>query len=257
MKVQVRAVQHVWNAEICRHTTCGVSAGEAACDVVLCRYVPAGDAAEEQGRLGRVVSAARAQRAAPGHRLADREGDPQLRPGRDGGPGRVGPAGVVDLAVPRPRPVRRGVDRGRGGGDPRLPAPRRGVDAGPALGPARDHGGDPPRRRGAAARRRRGGAGDLHPRRPARARTRLEARGDRLGDRTRRHRAHDRVVGRSGLSGHGLPPRRPRGDRGGCVQFRCAPVKPGFGHRVRRYDEHLLRDRGPGAGRSAQRRRGR
>ena len=44
-----------------------------------CRRVLAGDPADEPGRLGGVVSAVGAQRAAPGQRQPGREGDPQLR----------------------------------------------------------------------------------------------------------------------------------------------------------------------------------
>ena len=77
-----------------------------------------------------------------------------------GRPGRAGPAGVVDLAVPDPGAGRDRDDRaraqvsrrrGRGAG---LPAPGRGVDAGPDLGTPRDRRGDPPGRRRAAPGRR-------------------------------------------------------------------------------------------------------
>ena len=47
-----------------------------------CRRVLAGDAADQPGRLGGELSAAGAQRAAPGQREPGREGDPQLRAGR-------------------------------------------------------------------------------------------------------------------------------------------------------------------------------
>ncbi len=70
---------------------------------LTCRRVPAGDAAEEQGRHRGALPAAGAQRAASrSDRHPGREGDPQLRAGRQGGPGGAGPAGVVDLAVPGP-----------------------------------------------------------------------------------------------------------------------------------------------------------
>jgi hypothetical protein len=165
------------NAKTCRHTTCGVSAGEAPCSVVSCRYVPAGDAAKVQGRLGGVEPATRPQRAAPGHRRVDGEGDPQLRARRDRRPRRPDPSGVVDLAVPRPGA---GCDGSRArrwrGGDPRLPPRRRRLDAGPVVATAGHLGGGPPRRRGPAPGRRHSGAGAVHPRRPARTRTRLEAR---------------------------------------------------------------------------------
>ena len=78
-----------------------------------CRRVLAGDPADEPGRLGGVVSAVGAQRAAPGQRQPGREGDPQLRAGGQGRPGRAGPVGVIDLAVPHPGAGRRRGD-GRG-----------------------------------------------------------------------------------------------------------------------------------------------
>ena len=78
------------------------------------RRVLAGDAADQPGRLGGELPAVGAQRAAPGQREPGREGDPQLRAGGQGRPGRAGPVGVVDLAVPDPGA---GCDRdGRGAG---------------------------------------------------------------------------------------------------------------------------------------------
>ena len=50
-----------------------------------CRRVPAGDAADEQGRISRQLPPARTQRASPGDRLTGREGDSQLRQGGQGG----------------------------------------------------------------------------------------------------------------------------------------------------------------------------
>ena len=126
-----------------------------------CRRVLAGDAADQPGRLGGVLSAAGAQRAAPGQREPGREGDPQLRAGGQGRPGRAGPAGVVDLAVPDPgagRAPPAGARRGRGAG---LPPAGWGVDAGPDLGAARDRRRDPPGRRRAAPGRRAGRAGGV------------------------------------------------------------------------------------------------
>src|SRR5665811_559897 len=75
----------------CRHTTRGVSLDTGHDLVISCRHVPAGDAADEPGRVGGVLPAARAQRTAPGYGDPGGEGDPQLRPGRHRGPGRSGP----------------------------------------------------------------------------------------------------------------------------------------------------------------------
>jgi hypothetical protein len=113
----------------CRHTMLGASLDRCWISGLTGGHVPPGDAAHQPGRLGGVVSAAGAQRAPPADRQPDREGDPQLRPGGERRPGRVGPAGELDLPVPDPR----GGDqrrRGRRGRGTRLPPAGRGVDAG-------------------------------------------------------------------------------------------------------------------------------
>src|SRR6266511_4877830 len=91
---------------------CGVSLDIAAGRVLGCRCVLAGGAAAEPGRVDGVVPAVGAQPAAPDHGCVDGEGDSQLRPGGEGGPGRAGPAGRLDLpgswTLSRPWPPRAG-----------------------------------------------------------------------------------------------------------------------------------------------------
>jgi hypothetical protein len=77
----------------------GVSLDGTGASGLTCRRVPAGDAADEQERHSGALPAAGPQRAAPADRQPGREGDPQLRPGGDRGPGRAGAAGVLDLPV--------------------------------------------------------------------------------------------------------------------------------------------------------------
>ena len=91
----------------CRHTTLGVTLDWGGRDVLTCRGVLAGDAAEQPGWLGGALLAAGAQRAAPGLGQPGREGDPQLRAGGEGRPGRAGAAGQLDLPFPHPRGGRR------------------------------------------------------------------------------------------------------------------------------------------------------
>ena len=177
-----------------------------------CRRVLAGDAADQPGRLGGELSAAGAQRTAPGQWEPGREGDPQLRAGGQGRPGCAGPAGLVDLAVPDPGTGRdrggrrwRARRRGRGAG---LAASGRGVDAGPDLGTPRDRCGDPPGRYRAAPGRRRGGAGGVRAGRAAGVRTGLEAGRDRLGRRAGRDRPLPGVQRGRRVRRDGLPARR-------------------------------------------------
>src|SRR5450759_4421074 len=121
------------SAKSCRHTTCGVSLDTGHDVVILCRHVPARNAADEPGRVGGVLPAARTQRTAPEHGDPCGEGDPQLWPGRQRGPRRSGPVGVLDLPVPDPGAGRR-RGPGRRGGGPGLPPHGWGLDAGPPLG---------------------------------------------------------------------------------------------------------------------------
>ena len=85
----------------CRHTTSGVSLDSAWSGGFTGGHVPAGDAAHESGRDGGALPAVGAQRAQPTDRGASGEGDPQLRSGGVGGPGRAGASGGLDLPVPR------------------------------------------------------------------------------------------------------------------------------------------------------------
>ena len=183
-----------------------------------CRRVLAGDPADEPGRLGGVVSAVGAQRAAPGQRQPGREGDPQLRAGGQGRPGRAGPVGVIDLAVPHPGAGRRRGDGRRTGRGPRLPAAGRGVDIGSAVGTARDRRRTATGGRRAPLRQRGGRACAVRAGGPARPRTGLEARGDPVGGRAGGDRAARRADRRSGLPGDGLSARRLARDRCGSVR---------------------------------------
>ena len=225
------------------------------------RCVLTGDAKGQPGRLGGELSAAGAQRTAPGQREPGREGDPQLWAGGQGRPGCARPARHVDLAVPDPGTGRdrggrrwRARRRGRGAG---LAASGRGVDAGPAVGAPRDRRGDPPGRHRAAPGRRRGRAGGVRARCAAGVRTGLETGRDRLGGRAGRDRPLPGVHSRRRVRRDGLPARRLGRDRRRGVLLGRAPAQPGSGHRVRGHDQHLLgardrrRDRrvGPGPGR--------
>src|SRR5215472_3991046 len=68
--------------------------------LLTCGHVPAGESADQRGRLGGGLPAA--------DRELGRQGDPQLRAGRPGRPRGAGPAGGVDLPVADP-----GASRGR------------------------------------------------------------------------------------------------------------------------------------------------
>ena len=180
-----------------------------------CRCVPAGDASGRTGTARwcpicswRTTNGTRS----PGCPVG--EGDPQLRAGRHGRPRRAGPAGVLDLAVPRPRsrPIAAAA-----GGEVEVLDSRRlggGVDAGPAVGAARDRRGDPPGRRRAAPGRRRGRAGAVRAGRAAGAGTGLEAGRDRLGRPSgSRSPAAPGFTDDAAYRGDGLPARRAGRDR--------------------------------------------
>ena len=204
--------------------------------------MPAAGAGHQSGRFGGVLPAVGAQRAASGHRGADGEGDPQLRPRREGRPGRLVAAGVLDLAVPGPRAGRVCGGRlgGRGAG---LPSAGGGLDTGAGLGAARDRRSDPPGRRRTSAGRRGDRAGDLLPGRSAGPGAGLEAGRDRLGRRTRRHRELSGVLRRRRLCRHGLPARGPARDRRGGLLLGRTPAQPRPGPGLRGHHERLRRDR--------------
>ena len=210
-----------------------------------CRRVLTGDAADQPGRLGGELSAAGAQRAAPGQREPGREGDPQLRAGGPGRPGRAGPVGVVDLAVPDPGAGRGRDGRARGGEVEVLDSRRLGaawtldriwerLGIGAAI------------RRVAAGRRLDGDAVErvvfaLVAQRACEPGSKLAATGwvaERVA-----------IEGCAGFTddaayaGDGLPARRPGRDRRRDLLLGRAPAQPRSGHRVRRHDLHLLGDR--------------
>ena len=190
--------------------------------MVVCRYVPAGDAAVQPGRLGGVVPAAGAQRTPPGDRQPGGEGDPQLRAGGEGGPGRAGAAGGLDLAVPDPAGGR-GRGARRRGGDPGLPPVGWDVDAGPDLGTARDRRGDPPGGDRSAAGRRGRRTGGVRPRRAAGAGTGEQARRHQVGRAAGRHRGLRGFHRRRRVRGDGLPARRAGRHRRGGLHLRRSP----------------------------------
>src|SRR3954468_6484178 len=132
-------------------------AGLGCGSVLSCRRVPAGDTTDQPGRLGGPLPGPGIQRTPPGDRQPGGQGDPQLRPRRQGRPRGARPAGRLHLPLPRT-----GAGGGRGrrdrGGDPRLPPAGRGLDAGPALGTPGHRRGHPPCRRRPSTRRRAGGA---------------------------------------------------------------------------------------------------